>query len=60
MEGHWEFLGGGGLKAPILEANMKLSRISWGGGGCKPKTLHGGEHGNSQEYEESFCIAYSS
>ena len=39
MEGHWEFLGGGGLKAPILEANMKLSRISWGGGGVQTKNL---------------------
>ena len=50
MEGHWKFLGDGGLKAKLLEElSMKLN---WnfldeegGGGGKTKKFLWGGEGG---------------
>ena len=43
MEGHWEFLGEGVLKAKILEAKYEAKlEFPWGRGGAKPKTFHGG------------------
>ena len=44
MEGHWKFLGGGGvLKAKFVEA-MYENKLEFpgGGGGCKTKTFCGG------------------
>ena len=44
MEGHWKFLGGGGVfKAKCLEAmyGNKLEFPGGGGGGCKTKTFCG-------------------
>ena len=50
MEGHWKFLGGGGvLKAKFLEAmyqNKPEFPEGQGGGGAKQKTFSGG----SMEY----------
>ena len=43
-EGHWKFLGGGGLKSQIfLKKSMKLNWIFQRGGEreLKPKTFHG-------------------
>jgi len=43
MEGHWKFLGGGGvLKAKILEAKYEAKLEFLGGRGCKTKTFCGG------------------
>ena len=44
MEGHWKFLGGGGvLKAKFLE-EMYENKLEFPGGRgvCKTKTFHGG------------------
>ena len=39
-EGHWRFLGGGGvLKAKLLEKSMKLYGNFWGGEGVQNKKL---------------------
>ena len=44
MEGHWKFLGGGGLGSQILEASMKINWNFLGGWGCKTKTFCGVEY----------------
>ena len=46
MEGHWKFLGGGGvLKAKFLE-EMYENKLGFArGGGCKTKNLPWGEYG---------------
>ena len=42
-EGHWKFLGGGGvLKAKLLEEKCEAKLEFPGGGGCKTKTFHVG------------------
>ena len=49
MEGHWKFLGGGGggsQKAKFLAAMYENKlEVPGGRGGCKTKTLLGGECG---------------
>ena len=46
MEGHWKFLGGGGvLKAKFLEAMYENKLEFPGGRGCKTKNLLWGEYG---------------
>jgi len=41
--GHWKFLGGGGLKSQNFRSKVGSSiGISWGQGGTKQKTFHGG------------------
>ena len=43
MEGHWKFLGGGGvLKAKFLEEMYENKLKFPGGGGAKQKTFRGG------------------
>ena len=47
MEGHWKFLGEGGLKTQNFRSKMKLNWNFPGGGwgGTKQKTFRGGEYG---------------
>ena len=47
VEGHWKFLGEGGiLKAKFLEEMYENKlKFPWGEGGCKTKNLLKGEYG---------------